>query len=151
MAPTIVLISGANRGLGKGLLALYLAKPNHTVIAANRNPTHPSSRALSSLPTGAGSRLITVKVDASVEADAVEAVKALRTTHGIDHLDVVVANAGVSYVFPTVADLKVKDLQDHITPNVFGVVWLYQATLPLLLEAASPKWVTMGTTAGSIE
>lgn len=38
MPPTIVLITGANRGLGKGLLKRYLALPNHTVIAANRDP-----------------------------------------------------------------------------------------------------------------
>lgn len=29
MAPTTVLITGANRGLGKGLLERYLSQPNH--------------------------------------------------------------------------------------------------------------------------
>ena len=53
---TVVLITGANRGLGKGLLERYLGQPNHTVIAANRNPDHPSSKELGDVPKAEGSR-----------------------------------------------------------------------------------------------
>jgi norsolorinic acid ketoreductase len=38
MAPTTVLISGANRGLGRGLVERYLARDDHTVVAAVRDP-----------------------------------------------------------------------------------------------------------------
>ncbi|KAK3619209.1 hypothetical protein LTR56_024169 [Elasticomyces elasticus] len=93
MSPTIILVSGANRGLGKGLAQLYLARPDHTVIAANRDHSSSSSEALSELLTGAGSRLIVVKVDALAETDAGKAVKTLTTKHGIDYIDIVVANA----------------------------------------------------------
>lgn len=148
MSPTIVLVSGANRGLGKGFVELYLAKPNHTVIAATRDPSSASSQALTSLPTGSGSRLILVKVDASVETDALSAIKTL-TSEGNDHIDIVIANAGVSYIWPKVSELKIEDLQGHLVPNVFGVVWLYQATLPLLLKAEKPKFATIGSTAGA--
>lgn len=150
MISTTVLISGANRGLGKGLLELYLAKPNHTVIAANRDPENAASKGLANLPTGSGSRLIVVKVDASVEIDALAAVKTL-ATEGIDHIDLVIANAGVSYIWPKVSNLKIEDLQGHLVPNVFGVVWLYQATLPLLLKASKPKFATIGSIAGCLE
>ncbi|RYP05676.1 hypothetical protein DL764_003646 [Monosporascus ibericus] len=150
MASKIVLISGTTKGLGKGLLEIYLAKPNHTVIAANRDPEHASSKALHHLPTGTGSRLIVVKVDASVESDASEAIKTLNS-QGIDHLDLVIANAGIANKYPKVSELRISDLLDHMTPNVFGVVWLFQATLPLLLQSESPKWVTMGSDAGCIQ
>lgn len=149
MAPTIILVSGANRGIGKGLLERFLAKPNHIVIAANRDPEHATSKALFTLPTGTNSRLIVVKVDASSGTDAFEAVKQL-VAQGINHIDVVIANAGISNVFPKVEDLKMSDLQAHLTANVFGVVWLYQATLPLLKKAANPRFITMGSMAGSI-
>ena len=66
MAPTIVLITGANRGIGKGLLELYLLKPNHFVIAANRDPEHPTSKALAQLATADGTCLLVVKIDATV-------------------------------------------------------------------------------------
>lgn len=150
MAPTIVLISGANRGLGKGILERFLAKPNHIVIAANRDPGHPTSKALSDLPKGPGSRLVLVKVDALSETDALEAVKEL-TAQGINHLDIVIANAAVAYAYGKVSEVKIEDLQGHIEPNVYGVVRLYQATLPLLLKATAPKWITIGSGAGCIE
>jgi NAD(P)-dependent dehydrogenase (short-subunit alcohol dehydrogenase family) len=150
MSPTVILISGANRGLGEGLLSRYLQRDNHIVIAANRDPSHSSSTALQNLPTGKGSRLIVVKIDASNESDPAEAVKSL-TAQGIDYIDMVVANAGVAYSLPKVCDLKIEELQGHLVPNVFGVVWLYQATRLLLEKSTKPIWATMGSTAAWIE
>ncbi|CAD6449303.1 d5e9c5fe-a946-4e16-b734-f687950f4079 [Sclerotinia trifoliorum] len=146
MAPTIVLISGTNRGIGKGILELYLSKPNHTVIAANRDPNHPSSKALSDLPTAEGSSLIVVKVDATAPTDALEAVKQLES-QGVDHLDIVIANAGVCYAWPTVSEVKVEDIQGHFVPNVHGFIWLYQATLPLLKKSKLGKFISIGSSA----
>lgn len=150
MAPITVLISGANRGLGKALVERYLARDDHTVIAAVRDPNHPTSKALADLPAGQHSRLLVVKIDSTAEADALKAVEEL-SARGIDRLDLVIANAGVARSFPKVSELKVADLQAHIAPNVFGVVWLYQATLPLLRRSAQPKWVTMGSSAGQLQ
>ncbi|OIW26280.1 NAD(P)-binding protein [Coniochaeta ligniaria NRRL 30616] len=148
-SPYIVLISGGSRGLGKGLVERYLARPNHLVIAANRNPSATASKSLFDLPKGEGSKLVVVKLDDTVEADAAAAVKDLEA-QGIDHLDLVIANAGQASVFPLVRDLKHADLQSHIDLNVFGVLWLFQATLELLKKSKTPKWVTMGSSAGSI-
>lgn len=150
MAPTIILISGANRGIGKALVERYLARDDNTVIAAVRDPSHPTSKALADLPAGQQSRLIVVKIDSTVEADAAKAVEEL-SARGIDRLDLVIANAGIARLFPKVEELKVADLQTHIVPNVFGVVWLYQAVLPLLRKSAQPKWVTMGSSAGQLQ
>ena len=150
MAPTIVLISGASRGLGRGLSAVYLSRPDHIVIAATRNPSDKASKALADLPKGQGSKLITVKIDSKVESDPATAVKEIEG-QGINHLDIVIANAGIANLFPTVADLKIADIQEHITVNTFGVVLLYQATAPLLRKAANPKFATMGSSAGWLE
>lgn len=90
-----------------------------------------------------------VKIDSTVETDALKAVDELRA-QGIDRLDLVVANAGLARSYPKVSELKVSELLAHIAPNVSGVVWLYQATLPLLRASDSPKWVTMGSTAGQL-
>jgi NAD(P)-dependent dehydrogenase (short-subunit alcohol dehydrogenase family) len=150
MSSTVVLISGANRGLGKGLLERYLARPNHIIVAANRDLEHATSQELASLAQGAGSRLIVVKVDAGTDSDALEAVEELKK-QGVDHLDLVIANAGVSYAFGKVSDIKIAEIKGHFEPNVYGVVRLYQATVPLLRESANATWVTIGSTAGSIE
>ncbi|KAI0202673.1 hypothetical protein F4808DRAFT_420973 [Astrocystis sublimbata] len=145
---TTVLITGANRGIGRGLLEAYLARPNHDVIAAVRNPGKPSS--LDNLPTADGTRLVVVKIDAEVESDAKDAVNKLSSDHGIDHLDLVIANAGLNFVYPSVAEVKIDDMMKCMKPNLFGTVWLYQATRQLLNSASHPKWITMGSTAGSI-
>lgn len=150
ITPTTVLISGANRGLGKELLARYLARPNHIAIAANRDPENATSKALAKLPKGQGSRLIIVKLDASIEADSARAVRQL-ISQGIGHLDIVIANAGVSYAWPKVSDVKTEDLQGHLIPDLFGVIWLYQATFPLLKKSMDPKWITIGSVAGKLE
>ncbi|KIV76816.1 hypothetical protein PV11_08677 [Exophiala sideris] len=150
MAPTIVLISGANRGIGKELLKRYLIRPNYIVIAANRNPEHASSIDLVNIPKAADTRLVIVKVDASDDEDATSAVVALQV-QGIDHIDLVIANAGVSYAFGKVSDISLKDVRDHFEPNIYGILRLYQATIPLLRKSENPKWVTMGSIAGSIE
>ncbi|KAI1120033.1 NAD(P)-binding protein [Nemania abortiva] len=152
MAEKVVLISGANRGIGRGLLETYLAKPNHTVIAANRDPTNASSNSLHSLPVGQGSRLVVVKVDALVETDAAGAVAKLTAGEdAIDRLDLVIANAGIANKYPKVSELKTADFIAHLTPNVLGTIWLFQATLPLLYKSKSPAWVTIGSDAGCIQ
>ncbi|KAI0382102.1 hypothetical protein F5Y04DRAFT_58128 [Hypomontagnella monticulosa] len=147
---TIVLITGANRGLGKGLLERFLKLPNHTVIAANRNPDHPTSKALFKLPTAEGSKLIVVKVDATVWQDPFDAVESLES-QGIDHIDFVIANAGVSYIWPTVADVKLEDMEAHYRTNVYGYVSLFQATRKLLKKSKrEPVLANLGSNAGSM-
>lgn len=150
MASTIVLISGANRGIGKALLQRYLARPNHVLIAANRDPENASSKDLANLPRGSNTRLILVKLDAASETDAGNAVKELEK-QGIDHLDLVIANAGTAYAFGKVSEIRIDDVKGHLEVNAYGVVRLFQATLPLLLKSSDPKWVTVGSIAGSIE
>lgn len=146
MAPKIVLITGGNRGIGKGLVGLYLAKANHIIIVANRDPEHPTSKSLADLPKAEGTTLLVVKNDATVSTDAAEMVRHLASL-GIDHLDIVIANAGVAKIWCKVSEVTAEQINDHIGPNIFGFIWLYQATLPLLKKAAKPMWVTMGSSA----
>ncbi|KAH7131770.1 hypothetical protein B0J13DRAFT_508855 [Dactylonectria estremocensis] len=150
MAMTIVLVTGANRGIGKGLLQQYLSKPNHTVVAAVRDPSHATSKGLADLQKGVGSSLVVVKLDVTVQTDAGEAVKQLEA-QGIDHLDVVIANAGVCYAWPKVSELTVKEIEGHYVPNVYGLIWTYQATLPLLNKSKSGKWITIGSCSAWLE
>lgn len=150
MSPTIVLISGANRGLGRGLASIYLSRPNHIVIAANRDPSDSSTNSMALLPKGEGSKLIIVKIDSKSESDATAAIKEVEA-QGIDHLDIVIANAGIANLFPSVEDAKISDIMDHMSVNLYGVILLYQATIDLLRKSANPKWLTMGSSAGRLE
>ncbi|CAI7641182.1 unnamed protein product [Penicillium palitans] len=144
MAPTIVLITGANRGIGKGILELYLQKPNHTVIAANRDPSHPTSNALADLPKAEGTTLDVIKLDALSPTDPAAAVKTL-SAKGITHIDILIANAGIALSWPKVSEVKVEDIQKHVDVNVYGFIRLYQAFRPVLKESQAPKLVTIGS------
>ncbi|CZR67895.1 probable aflatoxin biosynthesis ketoreductase nor-1 [Phialocephala subalpina] len=150
MTKTIVLITGANRGIGKGLLGLYLAKPNHLVIAANRNPDHPTSKELSDLPKAKGTSLLVVKIDSTVATDTADAVKELESK-GIDHIDIIIANAGIAQLWPTVVEVQAKDIQEHIDTNIYGWIHLFQGTLPILKKSKNPIWVTIGSAAAFLE
>ncbi|KAF2652495.1 putative aflatoxin biosynthesis ketoreductase nor-1 [Lophiostoma macrostomum CBS 122681] len=147
-AKTTVLITGANRaGLGYGLAEIYLARPNHTVIGAVRNPS--TATALKALPTGSGSSLIIIKIDSVSSTDPATAIEEIKS-QGITAVDIVIANAGISQVFPPVHELEISDLLEHLQVNVFGVILLFKAVRPLLLAATQPKFVTLGTSAASL-
>lgn len=148
---TTYLVTGASRGLGRGFVAAHLAQPNSIVVAAVRDPTSSTSKSLQDLPKGANSSLIVIKIDSLAENDPQEAVKQLKSEHNITSLDVVVANAGIAKVFPTVQEAKVEDFLEHYRTNVIGVVLLFQAILPLLKASTKPaKFAVMGSIAGSI-
>ncbi|CAG8283358.1 unnamed protein product [Penicillium olsonii] len=151
MAPTVVFITGANRGLGFGIAKKFVARPNYVVVGAVRDPTHDSAQQLSSLPTGEGSRIILVKYDASIEQSAFDAVQEA-TEQGIDHFDYVVANAGIAKTFPLVKDAKRADLVEHHQVNVLSVLSLYQAVRDLLQKStlSSPVFAIMGSGTGAL-
>lgn len=78
-------------------------------------------------------------------------MKQLREKHGVDHLDIVVANAGIVKSYPLVKVVKRAEILEHLEVNVFGVVSLYQATRDLLQKSPNePIFAPMGSLAGSL-
>ncbi|KAJ5730986.1 Short-chain dehydrogenase/reductase SDR [Penicillium malachiteum] len=148
---TNILISGTNKGIGRAMVERYLTRENVTVIASVRNPNSPESVSLSRLPTGNGSRVIIVKIDATSDTDAKEAVNFL-VSQGISSLDIVIANAGTfpTAEFTTVADANITDIQHSLDVNTVGPVRLFQATLPLLLKSPSPRFILISSLMGTI-
>jgi norsolorinic acid ketoreductase len=74
----VILITGANRGLGLGLLEKYAKKDNHVVIAAVRDPQIESARRLADIATGEGTKIVVVKIDSTVHEDAFSAVEEIQ-------------------------------------------------------------------------
>lgn len=136
-------------GIGKGLLASYLLRPKSTVIAAVRDPESVGSKSLHDLPKGEDSRIIIVKIDSASETDAAIAVRDLESTHNIQKLDVVIANAG-HVAFDKVANARIVDIQAHLSVNTIGPILLFQAVLPLLQRSSRPIFTVISSNAGSI-
>ncbi|KAK0666410.1 hypothetical protein QBC41DRAFT_150409 [Cercophora samala] len=155
--PTNLLITGANRGIGLGLIKKYLELPNHNIIAFVRDPSSGSSQALKTLKRDLTTNIILIPYDASVWDSAAQAVKILTAEHNITHLNTVIANAGIAKIYPFIRDVNPADIREHFEINVLGPVALFQATRDLLhasLEATpekKPIYAFMGSGAGLLE
>ncbi|KAF2259786.1 putative aflatoxin biosynthesis ketoreductase nor-1 [Lojkania enalia] len=144
---TVYLVTGAARGLGKAFVETYLARPNNTVVAAVRNVGTADS--LKQLTVGEGSKLIIVGLDAADPEAAKKAVAELQA-QGIDKLDVVIANAGISTSFDPIATVPFEAVKQHVEVNGYGPLLLFQAVLPLLEKSSNPKFAALGTPMASI-
>ncbi|MCJ1293140.1 hypothetical protein MMC34_004693 [Xylographa carneopallida] len=146
-----VLISGANKGIGRGFVEKYLSRPNTTVVATVRNTSATDSKSLNHIPKAEGSKVVVTKVESTSETDAAEAVQSLKS-HGITKLDIVIANAGIYKLqaFQPVAEMQTVDLMEHVNVNAAGVVRLFQATWPLLQKADKPKFMVVSSGVGTI-
>nr|WBY61500.1 SDR [Penicillium turbatum] len=144
---TVVFITGAR--IGRTLVETFLLRPKHTIIASVRDTAANYVKELEALPKADGSRLQLVKIESSNSADPAAAIKDLTD---VDHIDVVVANAGGAGekgIIPL--DVVSSEIvTDVFTVNSLGPLALYQAVKPLLEKSQAPKWVSVSSAAGSI-
>jgi NAD(P)-dependent dehydrogenase (short-subunit alcohol dehydrogenase family) len=110
-----ILVTGANRGIGKALVDEALERGAKRVWAAARQPfTHKDAR-VSSL-------ILDVTRPTEVQAAAA----------AVDAVDIVVNNAGVA-LFDNLTERAA--LEESLTVNLFGTYDVTQAFLPLLIES----------------
>jgi NAD(P)-dependent dehydrogenase (short-subunit alcohol dehydrogenase family) len=110
-----VLITGANRGIGKALVDEALRRGAKTVYAGMRTPTqHPDKRVI------------------PLTLDVTSASQIQRAVSEVDALDVLINNAGVSPL-DDLSDRRV--LEQQFAVNLFGPYDVTQAFLPLLTRS----------------
>lgn len=144
------LITGGARGLGKGLVATLLQRPNTTAIAAVRDISSANSNALFHLPRASNSDVIVVKIDSESDDDPATAVAELQSKYSIHHIDTVVANAYAPSPPGPVAAASIHDLRQSYQVNAFAPVLLFQATWPLLQKSAAPKFIGISSCVATI-
>jgi len=149
-ANTNFLVTGAGRGLGRGLVEALLLRPGTTVIAATRSQAPTAAAALNQLPVHPGNRLISITIDSQSPSDALQAADVLFTEHQVRKLDVVIANAGIGKPPTPALETRVQEIQDCFTVNTIAPLLLYQAMWPLLEKAPSPKFVVISSIAASL-
>jgi len=137
---TTTLITGANKGLGRET-ARQLVAHGHTVYLGSRDAER-GARAAAEL--GAVPLTVDVTDDASVAA-AAERIRA-----EVGHLDVLVNNAAIAGGQVPTAELSAADLLRVYDTNVFGVVRMTTAFLPLLEKSAAPVIVNVSSGLGSL-
>ncbi|WP_046731324.1 SDR family oxidoreductase [Streptomyces humi] len=141
---TTTLITGANKGIGYET-ARQLIAAGHTVYVGARDAER-GRRAAQEL--GARFVLLDVTDDASVEAAA-------KTVAADGGLDVLINNAGIESrtpdnSVPTAETVTADLMRNTFETNVFGVVRVLHAFLPLLERSAAPVVVNVSSGLASL-
>lgn len=139
----IALVTGANKGIGletaKQLLAL-----GYAVLVGARD-AEKGSQAATTLGDGA----TFVHVDMTASDSFADLAKSIEANHG--GLDVLVNNAGVGLDWGVPPSEVSQDLlRQTYETNVFGVIALTQALLPLLKKSEAGRIVNLTSNIGSL-
>ena len=143
----IVLITGANRGLGLALTRTYLERGDR-VAATTRHPA--KAIELHKLKETYRDDLIILRADVglgrSVTATAEDA-----SLH-LPRLDVLINNAGVAPGRPdqSLETLEMAQVRDAMETNALGALRAVRAMLPLLRKSRQPRVVNVSSGAGSL-
>ncbi|MEU4368844.1 SDR family oxidoreductase [Micromonospora chersina] len=147
MTTTIALITGANKGIGLAT-ARQLGARGMTVLVGARDAARGREAADKLRAEGTDARFVPLDVtDAASIAAAAELVE-----REYGHLDVLVNNAGIIRAdgagLPSQTTLDT--LREVYETNVFGVVAVTNALLPLLRRAPAARIVNVSSEVGSI-
>jgi NAD(P)-dependent dehydrogenase (short-subunit alcohol dehydrogenase family) len=146
------LVTGANKGIGLQI-AKDLAKHGLTVLVGSRDLKNGETAAKS-----IGADAHAIQLDVTNQASIATAAERIRNEFG--RLDVLVNNAGISRKpgtppeeltklnIPSVSSLD--NVRAVFETNVFGVMAVTQAMLPLLREAPAGRIVNLGSSSGSL-
>lgn len=149
MTGTTYLITGTARGIGRGLVKELLKRPQTTVFAGVRDTNTSTATDLQKFEAAAGSKLILLKLDATKKSDNDAAVSTIKS-HGVSHLDVVIANAGVSTDIRPIIDVPESDFLYAYQANTLGPIFLFQAVEPLLSASSNPRFFVSTSLIGSV-
>jgi len=143
---TVYLVSGANRGIGLGLVTALASRDDVVVFAGARNPS--AAKDLHVLAEKYPGKLHIVKLTSGDKTENEGVIAEIRAIAG--RLDVVIANAGISQYYGTALATPAEEMRVHYEVNVIGTLVLFQAAWPLLKASPSPTFVPISSGAGSI-
>jgi NAD(P)-dependent dehydrogenase (short-subunit alcohol dehydrogenase family) len=150
----VALVTGANKGIGRGA-AEQLAALGMTVLVGARDPGRGEEAAAALRAAGGDAHALVLDVTDPTTVE--EAAKQVEERFG--HLDVLINNAGISgsgQVSPQDAYDQVPSSVDLdmvravFETNVFGVIAVTNAMLPLLRRSPAPRVVNVSSHAGSL-
>jgi NAD(P)-dependent dehydrogenase (short-subunit alcohol dehydrogenase family) len=150
----VALVTGANKGIGRGT-AEQLAALGMTVLMGARDPGRGQEAAAALRAAGGDAHALTL--DVTDQATVQEAAKQVEERFG--HLDVLINNAGITGSgqispedaydqVPSTVDLDM--VRAVFDTNVFGVIAVTNAMLPLLRRSPAPRIVNVSTHAASL-
>jgi NAD(P)-dependent dehydrogenase (short-subunit alcohol dehydrogenase family) len=149
------LVTGANKGIGRGA-AEQLAALGMTVLLGVRDPRRGEEAA--AVLRAAGGDVHAVTLDVTDQAVIQRAAREIEERFG--HLDVLINNAAITGSGPQVSPQDAVDqlpstvdldmVRAVFETNVFGVIAVTNAMLPLLRRSPEPRIVNVSSHAGSL-
>jgi len=150
----VALVTGANQGVGRQV-AKELVANGLTVFVGSRTLER-GEAAAQEIGPGASA----IQLDVTDEASIAAAAERIRTEIG--HLDLLVNNAGISNTrkgemslaeyrqVSRASNASLDEVRAVWDTNVFGVLAVYQAMLPLLRESSDARIVNVSSGVGSL-
>jgi len=129
-----VLITGASSGIGRAT-AIYLAQKGFIVYAGSRTP-----KKLSNIQN---KNLIPIKLDLTDSKNIKEAIS------NIDKIDILINNAGYGLV-STIEDVTEEEMFEQFNINLFGLIRVTQAILPIMRREKSGIIINISSFLGKI-
>ncbi|MFP9097859.1 SDR family NAD(P)-dependent oxidoreductase [Flavobacterium sp. RHBU_24] len=136
-----ILITGASRGFGK-LWAEAFLKRGDKVAATARN-----TEALADLIATYGDAILPIKLDVNNRDESFAAVAKAKEYFG--SLDVVINNAGYG-LFGTIEETTEAEARSQFETNVFGLLWVTQAALPIFREQGHGHIIQVSSVLGVV-
>jgi NAD(P)-dependent dehydrogenase (short-subunit alcohol dehydrogenase family) len=122
MAKTI-FISGASRGFGKLWAEAFLKRGDNVIATARK------IHDLDELVKTYGNSILALQLDVNKRADCFAAIEKAQQHFG--NIDVLINNAGYGF-FGTIEETSEEQAREQFETNVFGLLWLTQAVLPVM-------------------
>jgi NAD(P)-dependent dehydrogenase (short-subunit alcohol dehydrogenase family) len=135
------LITGSSRGLGRALAEAVLAA-GHRLVATARNP-----KQLAELVERHGDRVRAVALDVTDERASIAAVQLAVDVFG--RLDVLANNAGYGNL-AAIEDTSLADFRAQIETNLFGVINVTKATIPVMRRQVSGHILQFSSIGGRV-
>ncbi len=132
-------VTGASKGFGREFVLGALGRGDKVAATARNIDT------LADLVDQYGDAVLALRVDVTDREQVFAAVSAAQEEFG--RLDVVVNNAGYG-LFGTVEEITERQLRDQLETNLFGVLHVTQAVLPILREQGSGHIIQISTIGG---
>ena len=134
-----ILITGASKGFGK-LWAKAFLERGDKVAATARNIAD-----LDDLAEEFGELITPIQLDVNDREKVFEAVKAANSALG--SIDVLINNAGFG-LFGAIEETSEDEARRQIETNLFGLLWVTQAVLPVMRKQASGHIIQVSSVLG---